>query len=112
MIMELTAEMLFKVAGDPAIYRAAPYLEPMKSAALNQAANFRGGCVSCKRAAYVKVTTAVAAAATRLLKEQFEKDATCSGVIRQTIEAILGVKDVDQFLIRYREGNQTRQLVF
>ena len=99
--LDLKAELLFKLAGDPAIYASAPFLEPMKKAAMAKAAGYRSGCAGCRRKAFLRDAELVGAAMTRLLKTQYEANPVSIVPFKEA--ALRALKtEASQIVIRFR----------
>lgn len=110
-VLELTPSLLFKIAGDPAIYSVAPFLEPMRIAALTKAAQHKGGCKGCKERHFLKDAGLVGAALVRLLSVQYEADP--ASVIPFKMMALKILKNSsEQVMVKYHVNGQERFLQF
>jgi len=110
-ILELNSEKLFKVAGDFAVYTAAPFLEPMKNSALSAAAKYRG-CKECQKPAYLRVARSVGAAFVRLT---LDGDPAYYPALKAAIFSILNVHPSyapDLVSMNYVQNGEQRQLTF
>jgi len=108
--LALDGEKIFKVAGDPATYTAAPFLAPIKPTALKYAAKYRDGCKTCHRPQYLKIVRAIASAFTKLT---VDADAAQREELKRIAIKILNVKGVKQILIQYKDPKgQSKELVF
>lgn len=107
-VLELDHEKLFKVAGDLAIYVAAPFLEPMKNSALQAAAKYRK-CKTCQKSAYLKTAHAVGSAFVRLT---LDGDAVYYPALKESIFNILNVHNANKVLMNYSQDGKQRQLTF
>jgi len=107
-VLELDDEKIFKLAGDPAVYAAAPFLEPMKNAALSAAAKYRS-CKKCQKPAYIKTAKAVGGAFVRLT---LDADPSLYPPLKAIIFKILNVHHADQVMMNYTKDGQQHQLTF
>lgn len=110
-ILELTPELLFKIAGDPAIYSVSPFLEPMKIAALTKAARYKGGCKNCEKRALAQDMKLVGAALIRLLSTQHVADPESVIPFKKMALTILR-NTAEQLMVKYRVDGQERFLQF
>ena len=89
-ILDLNAERIFKVAGDPATYAAAPFLEPMKNSSMAAWTKYRN-CPKCQKPAYLRTARLVGAAFARLVSEA---DPSTYPPLREVILKILNVQAI------------------
>lgn len=110
-MLELNAELMFKLAGDPAIYAAAPFLEPMRIAAFSKVIQHKGGCSNCQKGRFVKDAGLVAAAMTRLLHGAYMENKDSLKGFKATSLKILN-NSAEEMLIRFKINNKDHQIQF
>jgi len=96
-VLNMTAERVMKVAGDPALYEAAPFLNPMKDKALSLASKFRG-CKNCQKPALLKAARAMGNAFARLT---VDADPAGYPALKQAIFNILNVHNAERVIVSY-----------
>jgi len=110
-VLELNAELMFKLAGDPAIYAAAPFLEPMRLAAFSKVIHHKGGCSGCQRGAFLRDAGLVAAAMTRLLHGAYLEDKSRLMGFKKTSLKILN-NPAGELLIKFKINGKDHQIQF
>ena len=107
--LHLTPERVVKVVGDPAVYQAAPFLNPMKDSALAAASRFRG-CKNCQKPAFARAARAMGGAFARLT---LEADPDLYPLLKQAIFNILNVRDAELVIISFIDKfGKKRDLTF
>jgi hypothetical protein len=105
-VMDLRPIIAIRVAGDPALYAEAPFLEPMKSAAMRTAIKFGKGCTKCKEAARTRAGQQIASAMAALILAESGRSPNRLEDLKVVMRKILNTK-FDQLLIRYlKDGKQ------
>ena len=110
-IMELTPLIALRLAGDPALYNQAPFLEPMKSAAMMVAAKYGGNCTQCQKAAQMRAGVQVAYAMAALILAESGRPNNKLAKMKAVSRKILNTK-FDKLLIRYTKHNQDETFEF
>ncbi len=111
-IVELTTQVVIRISGDPALYTAAPFLEPMRKPAMNLHQKYRDpNCPKCVQDAKLQAFRAVGNAMTSLLAAENAQSPNRLGEFKKVIANILKMK-VDQVTVRYRQGGKDVVLQF
>lgn len=111
-IVELTTQIVIRISGDPALYSAAPFLEPMRKPALNLHQKYRDPhCPKCVQEAKIQAFKAVANAMTSLLVAEHAQTPNRLAAFKQAAGNILNMK-VDQILVTYKQGGKDAVLQF
>lgn len=109
-ILEFNLDTAIRVSGDPALYHAAPFLEPMKQATLNLHAKYKG-CTNCQKTTMRNQMKFVSnAMAALVLKESLKTPnglLALKGIIKQILRA-----DFEELLLRYMQDGKAQELKF
>lgn len=109
--LELTSEMMFKLGGDPATYASAPFLEPMKIAALTKAAQYKGGCPTCQKGAQMRDAQLVGAAMARLLYGTYQENRGALKAFKSTALKILN-NQAEELIVRFKINGVPQHIQF
>lgn len=110
-VLELTTAVVLRISGDPALYQAAPFLEPMREPALRLHAKYRNVCTNCAKEAKAKAFGAIACAMTSLLVEESRKAPNLLGAFKETVGKLLKMH-LDQVSVRYQKDGEAAELRF
>lgn len=111
-ILELTTQIVIRISGDPALYVAAPFLEPMRKPALSLHQKYRDPhCPKCVQDAKFKAFQAVANAMTALLTAEAAQAPNRLAAFKDVVRKILNMP-VDQVVVRYKKAGKDAELQF
>jgi hypothetical protein len=103
-VLELSADVALRVAGDPALYVEAPFLLPMKKSAMRVSVRFKS-CTECQKAARLKAGIQVANAMAALIIAEGSKPVNGLVALKSVLGNIMNVK-CERIMIRYaKNGN-------
>jgi hypothetical protein len=104
--LELTPLLALRLAGDPALYAASPFLEPMRKAAMSVAVRHGKGCSGCQKASRLRAGKQIASAMTALIVMEGGRTPNQLESLKSISREILN-NTFDEILIRYvKEGKQ------
>jgi hypothetical protein len=110
-VMDLKPLIALRIAGDPALYAAAPFLVPMKKAAMAVAKKFGAGCSKCQKAAQMAAGVQVASAMAALIVAERDRGMEQLNAFKDIVRKILNTQ-FDHVLIRYAKDGKKQVFQF
>lgn len=104
-IVVITPEIVFRLTARAEVYAAAPYLTPMRNAALGGHKKMpKKNCSSCAKRAKIRFSRQLCGAFTRLTKDHYRAGGGQLSKLKAVMSAILNLK-IDEVQLGYQEDN-------
>lgn len=102
-IIHLTPKIVWRITADPAIYTQAPFLKPIKNAALALHTRLKSGagCSGCVQNAVDQVSVQLANAFSKLTVDESRKKPNALGSLKEVMGKILNLK-LKEVRIQYK----------
>jgi hypothetical protein len=110
-VMDLKPLVALRIAGDPALYAEAPFLAPMKEAAMRVAKKFGVNCSQCQKIAQTRAGHQVASAMAALIMAEHGKGMSQLNSFKEVVRKILNTQ-FDRVLIRYAKDGRKQVFEF